>query len=71
VDREFCWVSLKAQEVNPTPKAAGLLETMMTHPDEVLTRDRLLGTAWGWDYSSLALKDSFRASPAPGSVTTR
>jgi DNA-binding response OmpR family regulator len=23
---------------------------MMTHPDELLTRDRLLDAVWGWDY---------------------
>ena len=22
----------------------------MTHPDELLTRDRLLDAVWGWDY---------------------
>ena len=22
----------------------------MTHPDEVLTRERLLDVCWGWDY---------------------
>lgn len=33
-----------------TPKAIALLEYFMTHPDEVLTRDRLLDAVWGWDY---------------------
>jgi DNA-binding response OmpR family regulator len=23
---------------------------MMTHPDELLSRDRLLDAVWGWDY---------------------
>jgi DNA-binding response OmpR family regulator len=33
-----------------TPKAFGLLEYLMTHPDELLTRDRLLDAVWGWEY---------------------
>jgi DNA-binding response OmpR family regulator len=39
-----------SQELHLTPKAAALLEYMMTHPDELLTRDRLLDAVWGWDY---------------------
>jgi DNA-binding response OmpR family regulator len=39
-----------AEEVRLTPKAVALLEYLMTHPDELLTRDRLLDTVWGWDY---------------------
>jgi DNA-binding response OmpR family regulator len=27
-----------------------LLEYMMTHPDELVSRDRLLDVVWGWDY---------------------
>lgn len=33
-----------------TPKAVALLEYLMTHPDELMTRDRLLDAVWGWDY---------------------
>jgi DNA-binding response OmpR family regulator len=33
-----------------TPKALALLEYMMLHPDEILTRERLLDAVWGWDY---------------------
>jgi DNA-binding response OmpR family regulator len=39
-----------SEELRLTPKAAALLEYMMTHPDELLTRDRLLDAVWGWDY---------------------
>jgi DNA-binding response OmpR family regulator len=39
-----------SRETNLTPKAVALLEYMMTHPDELLSRDRLLDTVWGWDY---------------------
>jgi DNA-binding response OmpR family regulator len=38
------------QELLLTPKAVALLEYLMTHPDELLSRDRLLDTVWGWDY---------------------
>jgi DNA-binding response OmpR family regulator len=38
------------REANLTPKAVALLEYMMTHPDELLSRDRLLDAVWGWDY---------------------
>ena len=41
---------LGADELRLTPKAISLLEYMMTHPDELLTRDRLLDAIWGWDY---------------------
>ena len=33
-----------------TPKAIALLEYLMTHPDELLNRERLLEAVWGWDY---------------------
>ena len=39
-----------SEELRLTPKAAALLEYLMTHPDELLTRDRLLDAVWGWDY---------------------
>lgn len=37
-------------ELMLTPKAVALLEYLMTHPDELITRDRLLDSVWGWDY---------------------
>ncbi len=37
-------------ELQLTPKAIALLEYLMTHPDELLSRDRLLDAVWGWDY---------------------
>ncbi len=33
-----------------TPKALAVLEYLMTHPDEVVTRERLLDAVWGWEY---------------------
>jgi len=41
---------LGKREITLTPKAFTLLEYLMTHPDEVLTRERLLDVCWGWDY---------------------
>jgi DNA-binding response OmpR family regulator len=32
------------------PKTLALLEYFMTHPDELLTRERLLNDVWGWEY---------------------
>jgi DNA-binding response OmpR family regulator len=37
-------------ELSLTPKAIMLLEYMMTHPDELVSRERLLDAVWGWDY---------------------
>jgi DNA-binding response OmpR family regulator len=50
LDRRARRASIGTQEVRLTPKAVTLLEYMMTHPDELLTRDRLLDSVWGWDY---------------------
>lgn len=41
---------LEGEELNLTPKAFLLLEYLMTHPDELVTRERLLDVVWGWDY---------------------
>ena len=43
-------VFLNSEELNLTPKAVVLLEYLMTHADELLSRDRLLDVVWGWDY---------------------
>jgi DNA-binding response OmpR family regulator len=50
LDRQARRAYVGAGEVNVTPKAMALLEYMMTHPDELLSRDRLLDAVWGWDY---------------------
>ena len=41
---------MHSNELHLTPKAVALLEYLMIHPDELLTRDRLLDSVWGWDY---------------------
>jgi DNA-binding response OmpR family regulator len=50
LDRRTRRVYLAQKELGLTPKAVALLEYMMTHPDELLSRDRLLNAVWGWDY---------------------
>jgi DNA-binding response OmpR family regulator len=50
LDRRSRRAYLKKEEINLTPKAMLLLEYFMTHPDELLTRERLLDVVWGWDY---------------------
>ena len=50
LDRQARRAFVRSVEVKLTPKAMGLLEYLMTHPDELVTRDRLLDAVWGWDY---------------------
>jgi DNA-binding response OmpR family regulator len=50
VDRTKRRAYLKSVEIQMSPKAILLLEYMITHPDELLTRERLLDAVWGWDY---------------------
>jgi DNA-binding response OmpR family regulator len=49
-DRRARRVHLKDKELILTPKALILLEYLMTHPDELVSRERLLDVVWGWDY---------------------
>jgi DNA-binding response OmpR family regulator len=50
LDRRARRIYLSDKELLLTPKALLLLEYLMTHPDELVTRDRLLDVVWGWDY---------------------
>ncbi|MCX7681115.1 MAG: response regulator transcription factor [Anaerolineae bacterium] len=50
LDRRTRRVYKGGRALEVTPKALALLEYLMLHPDEVLTRDRLLDAVWGWDY---------------------
>lgn len=50
LDRPARRVYLAAREVSLTPKAVALLEYLLTHPDELVSRERLLDAVWGWDY---------------------
>lgn len=49
-DRRAKRAYLEDHELTLTPKAVTLLEYLLTHPDELLTRERLLDVVWGWDY---------------------
>ena len=50
LDRTSRRAWLDGQALSLTPKAIALLEYLMTHPDELITRERLLDAVWGWDY---------------------
>jgi DNA-binding response OmpR family regulator len=50
LDRQTRRAWMGEHELTLTPKAFALLEYALTHPDEVLTRERLLDAVWGWDY---------------------
>ena len=50
LDRASHRVLLDEVELALTPKSVMLLEYMMTHPDELVSRERLLDVVWGWDY---------------------
>jgi len=50
LDRQARRVTLSGREVSLTTKAISVLEYLMLHPDEVLSRERLLDAVWGWDY---------------------
>ncbi len=50
VDRRARRAYLDETELTLTPKALALLEYLITHPDELVSRDRLLDAVWGWDY---------------------
>jgi DNA-binding response OmpR family regulator len=50
LDRRARRASLAGKTLELTPKALAVLEHLMTHPDEAITRDRLLEVVWGWEY---------------------
>jgi DNA-binding response OmpR family regulator len=50
LDRTAHRATFQGRELALTPKATTLLEFLMTHPDELMTRERLLDAVWGWDY---------------------
>lgn len=50
LDRRARRAALGERVLALTPKALSLLEYLMTHPDELITRERLLDAVWGWDY---------------------
>ena len=50
LDRPARRALLAGRELPLTPKAVAVLDYLMTHPDEVISRERLLDAVWGWDY---------------------
>lgn len=50
LDRRVRRAWLGSEDLALTPKAFALLEYLMTHPEELISRDRLLDVVWGWDY---------------------
>jgi DNA-binding response OmpR family regulator len=50
LDRRTRRAWMDTKEIGVSPKAVTLLEYLMTHPDELVTRERLLDVVWGWDY---------------------
>jgi DNA-binding response OmpR family regulator len=50
LDRRARRASLAGKILELTPKALAVLEHLMTHPDEAVTRERLLEVVWGWEY---------------------
>ncbi len=50
LDRRARRVTLDGEQLELTPKAFAVLEYLMTHPDEAVTRERLLEVVWGWEY---------------------
>jgi len=52
LDRQARRAILEGKELPLTARALALLEYMMLHPDEVLSRERLLDAVWGWDYAA-------------------
>ena len=50
LDRRARRASRAGRVLDLTPKALAVLEYLMTHPDEAVTRERLLDAVWGWEY---------------------
>lgn len=50
-DRTARRVRLAGEEVELTPRATLLLEYLMSHADELHTRERLLATLWGFEFA--------------------
>jgi DNA-binding response OmpR family regulator len=50
LDRRARRALLGEKPLELTPKAFAVLEYLMTHPDECISRERLLEMVWGWQY---------------------
>jgi len=52
LDRASQRVFQADREVPLTPRATLLLAYLMSHPDQVLTRERLIEAVWGWSFQT-------------------
>jgi len=50
IDRRARRATLDGKGLDLSPKSFAVLEYLMTHPDEVISRERLLQLVWGWEY---------------------
>lgn len=50
LDRQTRRASLDGQRIHLSTKTFAVLEYLMLHPGEVLSRERLLDAVWGWHY---------------------
>lgn len=50
IDRRARRAILDGQVLDLSPKTFAVLEYLITHPDEVISRERLLQVVWGWEY---------------------
>ena len=50
LDRQSRRAFLADESLNLTPKAFAVLEYLLTHPDEAVSREELLRSVWGWEY---------------------
>jgi DNA-binding response OmpR family regulator len=50
LDRKARRAAIKDKTLDLTPRAFSVLEYLMTHPDECISRERLLDAVWGWEY---------------------
>lgn len=48
LDRQMRHVKLNGELLNLTTRAVGVIEFLMLHPQEVVSRERLLDEVWGW-----------------------
>lgn len=50
LDRQSRRAFLANEPITVTPKAFAVLEYLMTHPEEAVSREQLLRSVWGWEY---------------------
>jgi DNA-binding response OmpR family regulator len=48
LDRQMRHVKLNDELLSLTTRAVGVIEFLMLHPHEVISRERLLDEVWGW-----------------------